>query len=80
MCGLDLSPVQHNFALRVDERLGDVQTGSITLAISENNEYLGFFSSGPDAVHFRGYSRHGVGHVRVDESGVLEDTFRPNCP
>jgi hypothetical protein len=51
------------------------QVYAVTLAITENNEYLSFFSSGPDAVHFRGYSRHGVGHVRVDESGVLEDTF-----
>jgi hypothetical protein len=80
MCGLDLPPVQHDLAFCVDEGLGDVEAGSITLAISEDNEYLGLFNGGTDAVHFWGYSRHRVGHVFVDKFGVFNDAFRPYCP
>lgn len=78
--GLDFSPMVYYFTLRRDEGLAHVEATTVPLAIAEYHEHPGLLHRGEDTSHLVGVSGHRVGHVVVDDVGVVDDTRCPHGP
>ena len=80
VCRLYLSAVVNYLTLGRDKRLSHVETIAISFAVSEYYKHSRLLHRGEDTSHLVRVFTHRIGHVVVDDVGVLDNTRSPHRP